>query len=93
MLAIRWPERSRARSGGTGRFFLVVVENFLLDHDHKYESTGEGKTWTETNFGHEERFTPARTSSSATAKSFPRKPVIPPPAIHTADRTQREESK
>ncbi len=35
------------------------VENFILDHDHirfeEYESSDEGKSWTKTNFGTEER--------------------------------------
>ena len=38
------------------------VENFILDHDHirfeEYESADEGKTWTKTNFGTEERTAP-----------------------------------
>ncbi|MDQ2840263.1 MAG: hypothetical protein M3Y72_04325 [Acidobacteriota bacterium] len=39
------------------------VENVILDRDHirfeEYESSDEGKTWTETNFGTEERTVPA----------------------------------
>ena len=35
------------------------VENFIIDHDHirfeEYESSDQGKSWTETNFGTEER--------------------------------------
>jgi len=38
------------------------VENFILNHDHirfeEYESDYEGKTWTKTNFGTEERAAP-----------------------------------
>ena len=38
------------------------TENFLLDRDHirfeEYESSDEGKTWTKTNSGTEERTTP-----------------------------------
>ena len=37
------------------------VENFIVDHDHirfeEYESSDEGKTWTKTNSGREERAT------------------------------------
>ena len=46
-------------SGGTCSSFSSRTENFILDHDHirfeEYEPKDEGKTWTKTSSGTEER--------------------------------------
>jgi hypothetical protein len=68
------------------------VENFILDHDHirfeEYESADEGKTWTKTNSGTEERapaWSPVPAASSPNAG-------CPHPAFGTWDRADESPS-
>ena len=55
-----WTYLDKPPSGLKGNWSRT--ENFLLDHDHirfeEYESSDQGKTWTKTNSGTEERTAP-----------------------------------
>ena len=55
-----WTYLDKPASGTKGNWSRV--DNYILDQDHirfeEYESSDEGKSWTKTNFGTEERTAP-----------------------------------